>query len=33
MFKWFKIHGCNCTPVADECEKYYINVGDIWGET
>lgn len=31
MFKWIKIHGCNCHPLERGSEKYIINVGDIWG--
>jgi hypothetical protein len=31
MFKWTKTHGCNCTPLGEGCEKYILNVGDLWG--
>lgn len=31
MFKWVKIHGCNCSPLDSGAEKYILNVGDVWG--
>lgn len=30
MFKWIKQVGCNCHPISDGCERYWLNVGDIW---
>ncbi len=33
MFKWTKLSGCNCHPVGKGCERYLLNVGDVWGGT
>jgi hypothetical protein len=33
MFKWIKTHGCNCHPVPDGCERYWLNVGDLYQGT
>ncbi len=30
MFEWTKSHGCNCHPIGEGCEKYHLNVGDIY---
>lgn len=31
MFRWIKTSGCDCCPVADGCERYLLNVGDLFG--
>ncbi len=31
MFRWIKTSGCNCHPVGDGCERYVLNVGDVFG--
>ena len=33
MLKWTKSHGCNCHPVPEGCERYHIDVGDIYSGT
>jgi hypothetical protein len=30
MFKWTKLHGCNCTPLHNNGEKYLLNIGNIY---
>jgi hypothetical protein len=30
MFKWTKLHGCNCSPLHNNGEKYLLNVGNIY---
>lgn len=30
MFKWTKIHGCNCHPVPENGERYLLLVGDLY---
>jgi hypothetical protein len=31
MLKWIRTHGCSCHPLAEGTEKYFINIGDVWG--
>ena len=31
MFRWIKTSGCDCCPVAAGCERYLLNVGDLFG--
>ena len=30
MFKWNKMHGCGCTPLLKNGEKYILTVGDVF---